>query len=200
LLVGLLLFGGSLPAGAAPIVNGDFETGTFTGWGVCCGAAVVPFDVDGDSQSSLAAQFQASSSTYMLQQNFLITQSGSLQIDVDIAVLASVADVRGGLFRLVVDGSVLDSHDFGSVAAGVPERDALQFSTPGFAIGAHVLRIEITRFPSSDSGPLQYVDDVVFSGSAVAPEPATALLVCAVGVVIARRSIQRARVTRASRR
>lgn len=136
---------------------------------------VVSFDVDGDSQASLAAQFNATSPVYFLQQNFLISQSGSLQISANIAVSTANPDAQGGQFRLLIDGNPSSLYDFGAVSAGV-HRSTLLFNVAGFSAGAHALRIEISRPGAVFPGPLQYIDDIVFAGTAVVPEPATGVL------------------------
>lgn len=177
---------------AAPVANGDFETGDLTGWTtfltdngqISPAPAVVLFDTTGSGESN-AARFAVgrNSSFFSAPAGGGIYQSvntaaGSFNLSADIAALAGgeQANLSCGLFELLVDGIVVDSHDF----AGVPGtndfsqcpayttvRATLSASELPLTTGLHEIRIRITRpgtlSPTVAWRPRQYVDNVLLT-------------------------------------
>ena len=172
------------------ITNGGFETGDLTGWTVfttvngTVGAGmpdVVLFDTDDDSVASNSARFNVGRVDYYaggsrgggIYQNVNVTQPGTYQLQAYAAVLDNrgSSNQDGGLFELLFDGVVVDSHDFGSVELNVPEH-ALLSGLVGVAAGVHEVRIRMGRnFISDDLTPWQYIDNV-----SLVPVPGAVLL------------------------
>ena len=183
-------------------INPGFETGDFTGWtsytttngtlGPSGAHTVTSFDVTGSGPSN-AARFQVGRVNFDaggvrgggIYQNVAYS-AGMLNISADIAAFASgqQSNLSGGVFRLLVNGIVLDSHDFGSIGSGSTERNSLSGAILVGA-GLHQIRFEIGR-PFLTGGvlgetPFQYIDNVVLNGSSVGPtapvpEPSTMFL------------------------
>ena len=181
------------------IINGDFETGDLTGWttfttasatatGSLGASTVVLFDTNGDSNTSLAAQFQVgqvSPGTIgggsplegggIFQDVNLL--AGDLTVSVDVAASSSGNNAAGGLFELIFDGNVVDFFDIGDIGAGTVERGSLLFQAPNVVAGTHEVRIRMTRgFGTGSSTPRQYIDNVSLLGTPIAtptviPEP-----------------------------
>ena len=87
----------------------------------------------------------------------------------DIAARApSSANLSCGLFELLVDGAVVDSHDFSPVPddfsqcpAGTTVRATLSAAGLALSAGSHEVRIRIGRgFTTSAQTPREYVDNV----------------------------------------
>jgi hypothetical protein len=194
LAVGLML---SLEraADAAPIslLNADFSGGPgWTGATTSNGTLGPPplpitelFDVDGDSTSSLAAKFQVGEVIYTnleegggIFQDF-VSGAGTLSMAADIAVYNPyvLTNLSGGRFWLGLDGVVVDTFDFGDIAALATERAVLSALVPVSA-GTHQIQIKITRtFLANTFTPFQYIDDVSLDlQEATVPEPATSIL------------------------
>jgi len=71
---------------------------------------------------------------------------------------------EGGRFELLVDGVVVDSHDFGFVAANTTKRFNLAGTVVIATDGNHELSIQITR-PAGEAPHLtQLIDNVVVRG------------------------------------
>ena len=177
-------------ANANLIVNGDFQTGDFTGWtffttpnGTIGTPAVVSFDVTG-AGASLAAQFKVGEVAFNglqegggIEQTFF-SAAGATTITADIASnLDASNNADFGTFSLVLDGITVDSHSFGDGNAPITFRSVLSFSG-ALTAGMHVLQVEMTRGFQTNSTPLQYVDNIVVNGPAPisVPEPTTLAL------------------------
>ena len=192
-VAGIALVALSVGAQASLIVNGDFETGNLNGWttyttagGTIGVPAVSAFDTSGAGASN-AAMFNvgrvifgvgASQEGGGLFQSFMFG-GGMVNIAADIAVLLNGGgrNLEGGLFSLLLDGSVVDSFDFGDVFLNVAERSTLDYAGL-LSAGNHELRFEITRgFTTGDVSPFQYLDNVVVTGGNQVPEPGTLALV-----------------------
>jgi hypothetical protein len=179
------------------LVNGNFETGDFTGWvlfntpnGSLGDAQVVQFDTAGTGTPSFSAQFEVGlTGGYAPQQGGGILQyvtlgSGQLTINLGIAALnVGVVNADGGTFELLLDGTVVDSYAFGEIGIAGPFGSLPQtnYSTLSYSgtveAGTHEIAIEMDRDWLNRAGdtPYQYLDNVVLEGSAI-PEPSAIVL------------------------
>jgi hypothetical protein len=179
------------PQSHAALINGDFETGDFTGWtfyetefGGIGTPAVVLFDTNGDSIATNSARFnvgqvggpcigvKCGEQGGGIYQEF-VTFSGALDINIDIAAESDGNNAAGGLFTLLFDSVPVDSFDFGDIGPSVEgtiERNSLSFSTSVLS-GVHEIRILIERDAGLTSFVNDYVDNVTVSGAAVIPIP-----------------------------
>lgn len=183
------------------VTNGDFETGTLDAWAVFTTAGgsngpdlpdVVPFDIDDDGTETQTARFdigRLSGDCYGARAGGGIHQEvtlpgGNYQYTASIATLDDRAEnnEEGGLFELLFDGDVVDSHDFGDVTVHIPEYALLVAELVDVSEGAHEVSVRITRtLLSGRVSPYQYVDNV-----SLIPEPTTAALL-ALGALALRR-------------
>lgn len=188
-VVGVLLGAVSAHAG---LINGDFGTGDLSGWtrfttgNGTLGPAdhVAVFDVGGGGVGSHSARFRVGQARYSPPDlegggifQGVTLGAGALVISADIAAWAPWGNNNGGLFELLFDGRVVDSHDFGFIGGGGVGRASLGGSFDVDA-GAHELRIRITRpWAQNDNAPLQFVDNVSLLGveldPAILEEPPT---------------------------
>jgi hypothetical protein len=87
---------------------------------------------------------------------------------------ASVASI--GLFSVLLDGVLMDSHDFGIVTAnssGWKLLSTLDFTTTRSA-GEHTLSLEVTRlFAPAINVDSEYFDNVSLNVTSAVPEPTT---------------------------
>jgi hypothetical protein len=188
----------------AGIVNGDFETGALLPWttytttlGTIGTPQVVSFNTTGTG-ASLAVQLRVGNvfsgdGGGGISQNFT-SEAGLFSVSADIAsYTTSRQNFEGGLFSLLLDGTVLDWFDFGQIDADTTERASLSYSG-SIAAGSHTLRIQAQRPASTgDLTPLQYIDNVVLTlptRNAV-PEPSALALVCValLGLRLSRRRV-----------
>ena len=198
LLAGGLALGGSDQASA--LENGDFESGVLFPWttfltdnGTIGVPSIVDFDIDGPGglPSSLALELRTGQITHFTGlppagggiEQIVSFNAGDLTITVDIATVnpESADNFSAGIFELLFDGVVLDTLDFGSPLGGDERAFGMLFGTvAGVTATNHTVAIQVTRTREASSNPLetplQYVDNVELSGSAVIPEPGSALL------------------------
>ncbi len=170
------------------IYNGDFEAGggSLDGWTVFTTPTgtngwsmpqVVRFDTCAPGDYSHAAKFNVGTTQVPNPGGGGIKQTvnlaaGEYQLKVCTAVLDEIGgDLEGGLFELLFDGVVVDSHNYGSVSVGITYRGLLaNVVTP--VEGEHEVKIRITRhYWSTCRGPRQYLDCVE-----LVPEPTTVVL------------------------
>ncbi len=200
----------------AQLINGDFETGDFTGWtyfntvggntpfGIASGTTlafqVVPFDTAGTGTPSDSAEFEVGEASGIiggggLGQGAGIFQdvslgAGQLNISLAIAATSSGNNADGGTFELLLDGSLVASHAFGGIGFGQTLRSTLSYSRT-IAAGTHEIAIDMRRGYGAGTGntPYQFLDNITIGGTAV-PEPTAALLtslgLAALGVGIRR--------------
>jgi len=187
----------TVPAQAVEVINnGNFESG-LTGWtgyitalgtispvpGYAGGTPNLPvvnsFDVSGSGASNalvLNAGANPSSSTREgggVTQTFTTT-GGIATFSADIAAFTRVLGDGGlGLLSVLLDGVVLDSHDFGAADGPITFRSELDF-TVNLAAGTHTIALQSTRLFAPASGVRsQYFDNVSLDVTAAVPEPST---------------------------
>ena len=163
----------------ALVANGGFETGDLTGWTVFTtpggtnGAGlpdVVFYDTNNDGTATNSARFNVGrlSGTGAregggIYQNVNVVAPGTYLLEAYIGSFDNMgsSNLDGGLFELLFDGAVVDSHDFGPITLDVPEY-AILGATVGTATGSHEVRLRITRGYTSSltASPWEYIDDV----------------------------------------
>jgi hypothetical protein len=182
---------------AAGVSNGDFVTGDLTGWTTFTTAngalgdglpVVTPFDTTGAGASNAAvfnvgqAVFEGSGNTDPqgggIYQS-VTTGAGLFTISADTAAFNRNAlsdNSSCGLFELLLDGSVVASHDYGACGPSATLRFTLAATGLALAAGSHEVRVRITRPLTSFAGspfrpgsPLEYVDNVTLSPVTLAP-------------------------------
>ena len=98
-----------------------------------------------------------------IYQNVNVVAPGTCLLEAYVASFDNMgsSNFDGGLFELLFDGAVVDSHDFGSIDLNVPEYAVLS-GPVGAAAGGHEVRLRIARgYESSlQASPWEYVDDV----------------------------------------
>ena len=187
---------------AAQLVNGDFQTGDFTGWtffttsqGGLGQPTVVLFDTANIGTPSLSARFEAGQTNGVVTgakygggifQNVTLGP-GQLNISLDIAASSPGVNGDGGTFELLLDGSVVASHSFASMAPNQPQWSTLSYSGSVTA-GVHDIEVELLRgsFLQIGETPYQYLDNIQLSGTAVVPEPSTVSLLLLSGIAVMR--------------
>lgn len=189
-------------AHAGPVlINGNFQNG-LTGWTAYTTAngtiaelpsapgapapqtaSVVSFDTKGDGASNalflnagkINGPYNANPGEGGGVSQIFTTTGGIATFSADIAALytRSSGGLGIGLLSVLLDGVVLDSHDFGDVAGGtITLRSTLGFTT-NLSAGQHTLSLQATRLFAPGRGVTsQYFDNVSLDVTAV-PEPAT---------------------------
>lgn len=179
-LAGALLAASALAAQAAPIlVNGDFETGDFSGWttytnagGVIGTPAVVSAEVV-QGTTSLAARLRAGEVTVDnsvtlgggLSQTFSVGSNGLFLFQADVMAEGNpqYANADGGSFALFVDNVSVASFAAGAITPSQLIRNTLSY-TGLLSAGSHTLRLEATRrWQTSENTPFQYFDNAKVS-------------------------------------
>lgn len=157
------------------ITNGDFERGDFSGWtlfttsnGTLGGPTVRRRDVNGDGLATLAAQFRVRPITVepdvfegggIFQS--VTTDSGLFDISADIA---KINDGAGPIvFTLLIDGTPVDTFEFGSTGIGGVDRATLN-KTVQLDAGSHEVRILVER---QGLGFEQWIDNITLRASVV---------------------------------
>ena len=211
LLVLLMGVVGSRPVVAGLLVNGDFQTGGFSGWTLYTTPsgvaglgfeglpAVAPFDTTG-SGASLAAQFNvgqidhfASGTTQEgggIFQN-IVTGAGILALHADIATFFDCQGIcsgngDAGRYALMLDGIELTSTSLGDIGTPQILRSSLDASA-GVGAGVHEIRIQITRgfqAPGSIGGSFEMAENVDNVSVTLSPEPGSLVLLVLGGMVL----------------
>lgn len=190
----LLAFFVSGLAQATPIsiVNGDFETGDLTGWTTftttngTLGTGypnVILFDTNNDGTATYSAQFNVGATQSPSSQEGggiyqdVFLNGGNITISADIAVryLGAIGNAQGGIFNLILDGTTLDTHSFGSILGGQSFFSTL-WAVANVSAGTHEIRFSFTREYTSLDSPEQFIDNIVLSSPSAIPEPASLLL------------------------
>jgi hypothetical protein len=189
-------------AQAGPVlINGNFQNG-LTGWTAYTTAngtiaelpstpgapapqtaSVVSFDVKGTGASNalflnagkINGPYNSAPGEGGGVSQIFTTVGGVATFSADIAALYTrTSGASGlGLISVLIDGVLLDSHDFGDVPGGpVTLRSTLGFTT-NLSAGSHTISLQATRlFAPARGVASQYFDNVSLDVVAV-PEPAT---------------------------
>jgi hypothetical protein len=193
----VLLAVSAVPAQAVEvIVNGNFESG-LTGWtgfvtahgtispvpGYAGGTANLPvidsFNVSGSGASNAVVLTAGANPSSATREGRGITQTfsttgGIATFSADIAAFTRVQGDGGlGLLSVLLDGVMLDSHDFGAANGPITFRSELDF-TANLTAGTHTIALQSTRlFAPASKVRAQYFDNVSLDVTAAVPEPST---------------------------
>ena len=196
-VLGGYLVGGIVKADHVPVSNGDFESGVIYPWlteataGGTLGDGypkISAFDLDGPEGPMLASnavQFSvgtlpdgsgpAGGTVYQVVH--LIPGEYSISADIAVDEHGTVFGVNpGGIFELMMDNVVLDSHNFGQVGPNQTIHKLLS-NLHVVTEGDHRIGVRITRTKPPAPSLIQVVDNVVAQLTAAAPasaEPASA--------------------------
>jgi hypothetical protein len=191
-------------AGFAQFVNGNFETGDFTGWtlGLTSGGAqtyqtVEDFDIDGPGPLGLskAGRFSAGRASGVttgehgvtLMQSLFLTGGVQYTFTFDWAATRTIAssNTQGGIFALMVNSTEIARGAAGSTSGTNPKYGTVSgVFTPGssgnYMVGAWILRPFTIPNPTT---LFQSVDNFTMSP---VPEPGT-IAVLSLGLLALRR-------------
>ncbi len=181
---------GLASAASAQFVNGDFQTGDFTGWSIAFtpnGATntqtVETYDIDGPGPlgDSLAAKFQVGRATTAgaaaggieLTQALTLTGGTAYTFDFDWSVIRTTTtnNASGGNFDLIVDGTTIGAGGVGSVTGLIPVYGHVTGAYTAPANGVYVVGVRITRNFLVAGSLFQYVDNFVQAGGTPACRP-----------------------------
>lgn len=191
----------AVPARAAEVLtNGNFQSG-LTGWtsfttsvnGTISEipnqplqppqpqvASVVSFDVTGSGATNALFLNAGKGNGGFGQQpgegggvfQTFTTTGGLATFSADIAAFTRANSIGVGVLSVLVDGVVLDTHDFGNLSGPATLRSTLGF-TKFLDAGQHTVSLRATRLFGPGRGVTsQYFDNVALDVSAI-PEPAT---------------------------
>lgn len=182
----------------AQLINGNFETGDFTGWtefntpnGGTGIYQVTQFDTAGTGTPSYAAEFEVGEVSGTiggggLGQGAGIYQyvplgAGTLTISLDIAATSDNNNADAGTFQLLLDGNVVASDAMGPIGVNQTFHSMLDYSG-SIAAGTHQIAVDIRRGYGIGGTP-EYLDNITLGGTAV-PEPNAAILFALAGVCV----------------
>lgn len=166
-------------AAQAQLINGNFETGDFTGWTVFTDTngdtgnpAVVQFDTAGTGTASYSAQFEVGIASFPVDSNLgsgggisqnVTLNAGELHICANLAAYCpgSITNHDAGNFELMLDGNVVATNFLGLIASGQTIRSNLNYSGT-IAAGTHEIAIDIRRPYLNSAGltPYEYLDNI----------------------------------------
>jgi hypothetical protein len=190
-LVALIAFCAANAGATNLLTNGSFQSGDFTGWTYGTTAdgtfgtgypAVTGWPLGGSNAAKMEVgevSFNGQFEGGWFKQNFNTT-GGSTTLSFNWAAMGDGIhnNADGGLFELILDGSVLASIDLGSIGPNDLFNGTLT-KTLNVSAGAHTFEIDVLRPYTSLDGntPYQFITaaDVEGQGGGV-PEPGTLVL------------------------
>jgi len=182
--------------GQSLLVNGDFETGDFSGWtqfitanGTVGTPTVTSFATSSNGTASLSAAFQPGNNLANgsqqgggIYQYFSLASVTSLAFSLNTASYATYANADGGQVSVLLDGITFDTTSFGNMGKGQTEYAILAANILNVSAGQHELEILDTRgFGYEWYTPIDYIDNVSLTVT-TAPEPSSWCLLC-LGIV-----------------
>jgi len=171
------------------LVNGSFQSGNFNGWTLGTtsnGTAGVglPIVTNWPLGGMNAAKYEVGEvnfdGTYQgatISQTFT-TGGGFANLSVTwFAQATGSTNTNGGRFELILDGTVLASHDVGPLFA-IQSRNGVLSDGLFVSPGQHTFEVDILRpFTSfQNSTPFQYITGAVADAPGTVPEPSSLLL------------------------
>jgi hypothetical protein len=186
---------GLTSAASAQFVNGDFETGDFTGWtialtpnGNASYQAVEQYDIDGPGPlgTNFAARFSVGRLVsaaggiegIQMTQPLTLTGGTTYTIDVDIAAIntnTTGSNSQGGIFDLIVDGVSIANFAVGSLGVTAPQGPEFYGHLTGTYVpastGSFNVGIQIIRPFTAPNNLRQSVDNFVLGGGGPTCEP-----------------------------
>lgn len=185
-------------AQALPLINGDFEDPTLSGWtvfstpnGSVGGSGfpdIVVFDTKANGEVSQSLRFRVGQGKFDpttpagggIRQTTMIAAHG-IRLSADIAVSyespTHAGNLDAGTFDLLWNGAIVDSHAFGRISTGGILRSRL-LANLSITPGVHEIGLRITRpyVSTLDTpAPLQYIDNVSIAVTST-PEPTSIIL------------------------
>ncbi len=188
-LMALVCVAGLATASSAQFVNGDFETGDFSGWTIAFtvpnGNALVQvveqYDIDGAGPlgTNFAARFSvgrlvsAAGGTEGIEmtQPINLTSGTAYTFDVDVAAIntnTTGSNSQGGIFDIIINGVSVANVAVGSLGVAAPQGPEFYghltgtFTAP--ATASYAIGIKITRPFTAPNNLRQSVDNFDMSG------------------------------------
>jgi hypothetical protein len=179
----------AVQAGASNLlVNGSFESGDFTGWSVGSTSngtwgqgypVVTGWPLGGGNAAKGEVGEVNFDGTYqggILSQTFN-SGGGAATLSFDWAAMGDGSNMNadGGLFELILDGTILAQHDVGSIGPNDLFNGTLS-ANANLSAGTHTFEIDVLRPYISNPGatPFQYVTNADVEGTV--PEPGSLIL------------------------
>jgi hypothetical protein len=189
-LVALLMLVAGQVSATNLLVNGSFQSGDFTGWTL----GTTPNGTAGDGFPIVtgwplggmnAAKYEVGEVNFTnLYEGATLSQvftsaGGSTTLSVLWAAQGDGIhnNAEGGLFELILDGTMVDSHDVGQIGANDLVNGALS-ATLNLSAGQHTFEVDILRnfLALPGNTPYQYVTGADAEGAGGVPEPGTLVL------------------------
>ena len=172
---------------AAPLPNGDFETGDFSFWSAevlgpppgnefdIVVNPVVVFDVTG-SGPSFAARFQAGFGGGQAFQFFNVANAATYDFGLDVATQftggPTSSNLDGGTYTLRIDGMALDSFAVGQIFYEQPVRRDHLAGSLLLDAGMHRFEVDMMRNGGLVNSAVYFYIDNASAFTAPVPEPA----------------------------
>lgn len=190
-LVALIVLVAAQAGATNLLTNGSFQTGDFTGWTLGTTAdgspgagfpIVTAWPLGGMNSAKYEVGQVSSNGLYegaTLSQMFT-TSGGAATLSFMWAAQGDGIhqNAEGGLFELLLDGSLLASHDVGTINPNDLLNGVVSFNVGNLSAGQHTFEIEILRNFLTNPGntPYQYVTGADVEANSGVPEPGTLML------------------------